>query len=329
MEQQNPQASIVVVQRERFSTTRRSLQSLLEHTDQKYPIIYVDNASPPDIHHFLAQQASEHGFQLIRKDLYVAPAHARNSVIPLINTEYVAFIDNDVLFSADWLESLLNCALNNHADVVTPLILQGELEERVIHTAGGSVGIHSGVDGPELREIQRFLGKSITDVAAELKEEPTQMAEFHCVLIRTEFLRKLGGLDENYLATSEHLDFALTLQKENGSMWFAPTSVVSYVYPPPVTRQDRKYFCLRWSQEWTQHSESHLFRKWQVKPYDRVLRFTVKHRRKAFASLHKAVSNIAGTRFANLIVKLMDWWYAKTSKRLESENTKTLLRTGS
>jgi len=323
-----PRASIVVVQRERFSTTRRSLESLLANTDKRYPVYYVDNASPPEIHRYLAGQAADGGIQVIRHEAYSSPTQARNAVLPIIETEYVAFVDNDVLFTPGWLEVLLECARDHQADAVTPLILQGELEDGVIHTAGGSVGIHDSDAGPELLETQRFLGRSMADVAAELQEEPTQMAEFHCVLVRTGFLRDLGGLDENYLATSEHLDFALELQKANGSMWFAPGSVVSYVFPPPVAREDRRYFCLRWSREWTRHSEHYLFRKWQVIPGDRLLRFTTKHRRKAFVAMHRSASKIAGTRFANLIVKLLDWWYGKVSKRLESDEVKALLRAG-
>ncbi len=310
--------TIVVVQRERFSPSQRSLESLLQTIPQGCPIIYVDNASPPSLREYLRQKAEENRIQLLRRERYESPLYARNSVVSLVNTEYVAFVDNDVLFGPGWLHAMLECARKHRADVVSPLIQQGELEEEIIHTAGGTVEIVEQDGTRQLREVQRFLGVSFDQVAGQLIEEPTQMAEFHCVLMRTEFVRQIGLFDANYLATSEHLDFALVVQRANGSMWFAPDSRVSYLRPPPVTREDRKYFSLRWSRAWVEHSERHLFQKWNLQSHDRVVNFAARHRRKVYQSLHQQVTRFAGIRVANLLVKTVDRWNGMSAGKIRA-----------
>jgi len=322
---EQPSITIVMVQRERFSPSKRSLDSLLQTNSGGYPIIYVDNASPPVLRDYLCQQANEHDIRLVRYEQYTSPLHARNAIVPLLETEYVVFVDNDVMFGAGWLEALFQCASDHGADVVTPLIQQGELEENVIHTAGGSVEIIEEGGKKVLNEVQRFLGKSIAEVSGELIEEPTQMAEFHCILVRTDFLNRLGLFDENYLATSEHLDFALEVQRANGAMWFTPGSRVTYLRPPPVSKEDRLFFSLRWSNSWVGRSEDHLFKKWNIQPYDRVKKFSVKHRRKAYEAIHQRVSRFAGLRFANLVVKFLDLKDTWLAQRRQSEQVTKLL----
>lgn len=322
----NPErVTIVVIQRERFSTTRRSLESLLENTDSAYPMIYVDSGSPREIGEYIARQAAAHQFRLLRLPGYQSPQHARNAAISEVSTECVVFVDNDVLFTQGWLDQLLETSERHQADVVTPLILQGEIADQTVHTAGGTVEIQEKDGHRRLHQIQRFLGKPLSEIADDLIEANTQMAEFHCVLIRREFLQRIGLFDEHFIATSEHLDFALAVQQARGSVWFTPASVVSYVYPPPVEPIDRQFFVLRWSTAWASHSEKHLFTKWQLEPDDRVLRFTRKHRRRAFASIHQSVSKIAGTRAANLVVILMDRWYTLITRRHNSGQVHSLL----
>ena len=60
-------ATIVMVPRERFSTTKRSLASLYQHTRPPFDLIYVDGGSPRHIAHHLAAEARLRGFRLIQK----------------------------------------------------------------------------------------------------------------------------------------------------------------------------------------------------------------------------------------------------------------------
>src|SRR5882672_847810 len=133
--------TIIVVPRERFSVAPRSLRSLVTHTAPPYRLVYVDAGSPAAIRNEIAALASEHGFSVIRIDGPLSPNRARNIGLDAATGEFVVFVDNDVLFTPDWLPPLLDCAKETGAALVSPLILSGEGNEGLIHFGGGDLTI--------------------------------------------------------------------------------------------------------------------------------------------------------------------------------------------
>lgn len=121
-----PQVTIIVSQRERFSYTRESLESIYQHTPVTFSLVYVDGGSPRHIQRYLKEQAQEKRFQLIRTEQYLSPNQARNLGLQQVNSEYLVFIDNDVIVSPGWLDSLLECAEETKATVVCPLTCIGQ-----------------------------------------------------------------------------------------------------------------------------------------------------------------------------------------------------------
>jgi hypothetical protein len=74
----DPQVTIVVVPRERFSCARESLESIYQYTQTSFNLVYVDGNSPVKVKRYLQAQAQEKNFQLIRTDYYLSPNQARN-----------------------------------------------------------------------------------------------------------------------------------------------------------------------------------------------------------------------------------------------------------
>ena len=91
----NTRVSIVVVARERFSIARASLESIFANTEEPFELIYVDGRSPRSLRRWLAQQATQRGFRLLRSDHYLSPNEARNIGLAAVETELVVFFDND------------------------------------------------------------------------------------------------------------------------------------------------------------------------------------------------------------------------------------------
>ena len=120
-----PQVTIIVVPRERFSYTRESLESIYR-CNNSYPfdLVYVDGNSPRHIQNYLAQQAKSKRFKLIRVNNYLSPNQARNIGLQVAETKYVVFMDNDLHVAPGWLEKLVNCAEEELATVVCPLVRQ-------------------------------------------------------------------------------------------------------------------------------------------------------------------------------------------------------------
>lgn len=260
-----PQVTIVVVPRERFSCTRQSLESIYEQTQIPFNLVYVDGNSPAQVRRYIEEQAQKKGFELIRTDYYLYPNQARNLGLSQVKTKYLVFFDNDVIVSPGWLNQLVQCAEETNATVVGPLMCQEQPLHEIVHCAGGES--HTWVDQTgkrRFREKMYLQGKRVEDVRSRLQRTPTELAEFHCVLVRRDIFEQVGLLDEAMLNTKEHLDFCMSVIQAGGTVYFEPNSIVTYVPGPPLELTDLHYYMLRWSDEWTLNSLNRLRQKWNL-----------------------------------------------------------------
>lgn len=271
------QVTIVVVPRERFSLTRDSLRSLYEFTDTPFELVYVDGGSPPKIKRFLESTAREKGFRLIRTDSYLSPNRAKNLGLGLVSSTYVVFIDNDVLVTPGWLRSLVECAEDTGAAVVTPLMLECfDGGSPVVHCAGGEchIAVEQGSGTPQrrIKDTMHHAGRKPEDIRSDLRRQRTEIAEFHCFLVRTDIFRQVGPFDEQLLNTRDHIDFCLLVAQAGGVIYLEPASVVTFVHGHPLAWSDIPYFLLRWSDTWELASLHRLRAKWNLPEDEYFLR---------------------------------------------------------
>jgi len=261
----NAQVTIVVSPRERFSCTRESLESIYEQTKIPFNLVYVDGNSPAKVQRYLLDQSQAKGFKIVRTDYYLSPNQARNLGLAQVETKYVVFIDNDVIVSPNWLHHLVECAEETGAAVVGPLMCQDQPVHEIVHFAGGESHIWQDKTGRRrLREKMYKQGQRVAQVRDQLQRQQTELAEFHCVLVRTDIFEQLGPLDEAMLNTKEHLDFCMSVAQAGGTIYFEPACIVTYVPGPPLEVTDLPFYMLRWSDAWTVGSLQRLRDKWEL-----------------------------------------------------------------
>lgn len=259
-----PSVTIVVVPRERFSFARRSLASIFDNTVLPFELIYVDAGTPNELRNYLQEEAAQKKLRLLSAPGYLAPNQARNLAWREVKTKYTVFLDNDALVTPGWLEPLIECAEETGAWVVGPLYLIGEIENQIIHMAGGTVHIKEHQGRRVLYDEQYLFETPITKVQKPLRRQEWNYVEFHCMLVKTDVLERIGPLDENLLSVQEHIDLCLNVRKAGGPVYLEPKAVTSYVLPPPFEWSDLPYFLLRWSEEWNLATVRHFNRKWEV-----------------------------------------------------------------
>jgi GT2 family glycosyltransferase len=269
--------TVIVTQRERFGMTKESLESLYDNTEGPFEVVYVDGRSPRATADYLKAEAARRGFTLIRKERFLTPNEARNLGIAAAKTRYVAFCDNDVLYTPGWLAALEACAEETGAAVVAPLTCQGLPAHQEIHQAGGDY-----VEDPELMEaffkvapgekrdfveLMHGHGEKVADWEDRLQRQETGCSEFHCALARRDVFDRIGPLDEGMLSTKEHIDFCMSVRAAGETVWFEPASVVTYVFPcraRPIETADWPFFSLRWSDAYGRRSLEHFIAKWNL-----------------------------------------------------------------
>lgn len=323
-EDTSARSTIIITPRERFGVAIESLDSVIADTARPYELVYVDGGSPKRVSAEIAERCRVQGFQHLRYDQFLSPNQSRNIGYAAATTPYVIFLDNDVIVSRGWLQALERCADETEADVVAPLTCQKLPLHTEIHQAGGRFtdDLATFFSRPEqerrIDEEHILQGRRVDEV--QLARGETQCCEFHCALVRRVTLERLGGLDENLLATKEHIDFCMNVWRNGGKVIFEPSSVVTYLFPNrarPLTREDWRFFTLRWSPEWQRKSLEHFRAKWGLAedPYfeQRERMLSWRHREgiaRPMARRLPLVGNTAiGERLGTKVgVRLLDRW---------------------
>lgn len=271
-----PNVTIIVSPRERFSHAKASLESIYAHTQIPFQLIYVDGGSPRPVHTYLQQASIDRGFELIRTESFLAPNQARNLGLAQAQTDYVVFIDNDVEVAPGWLNHLVTCADDTQATVVCPLTCIGKPLGEKVHLAGGEARIVLSVKGEQMQrrvhEKHYFVNRPVAEVQDQLHRQQCEFAEFHCMLVRRSIFEAIGSLDENLLSTREHIDFCLTVAQVGGSVYCEPAAVVTYVPEVLYRWHDLAYFMLRWSDEWEVRSLKYFCKKWDLPKKDKYFK---------------------------------------------------------
>jgi len=308
--------TIVVVPRERFSVARRSLEHLIENTPAGFEMVYVDGGSPPPLRRHLQQASQRHRFRLLRYDCYLTPNEARNIGFAEVKTPYAVFVDNDVIFTPGWLENLVACAEETGAWLVGPLYCQGDPAHEIIHMAGGEACLEENAEGRWLYEVHRYVGEPLAHVRHRLRREPTQVIEFHTMLVQSEALRWLGPLDEGLMCTREHLDLCMRVTRAGGAIYLEPRAVVTNLQPPPVAWSDMPFYLLRWSDEWVHTTYRRLTETWgAVDGGDVDLRRRIRVWRHQALPLLRAAAAILGESVADRFDAVLDRWLTAAARR--------------
>jgi glycosyltransferase involved in cell wall biosynthesis len=289
--------TVVMSPRERFSGTRRCIESLYEDQSVPFELICIDGGSPPSVSRHLAAESRRRGFRIIRRDHYLTPNEARNLAIPEVRTKYIAFVDNDVEFTPGWLAALRRCAEETGADIVTPVICIGKPLHSLIHFAGGEAHVLVESGQRFFHESHHCYNMQHSDVRDGLVRQPTECAEFHCVLVRSKVFERIGLLDENLKSIYEHSDLCMTVRASGGTVMFEPEALVTYVFETRLGVADLPFFFYRWNDDWALASEIYFHRKWSTVFNDDVTRgFVAGHRRKVWSQLRKVMQKVVGWR---------------------------------
>lgn len=262
--------SIVVTPRESFAHTEAALESLLA-TVPDARLVYVDGNSPPWIARYLRERARSVRFELVRCERFLTQNEARNIALRHLGpSEFVLFVDNDVIFRAGWLERLAACAAETGAGIVVPLICFGEPAFETIHFYSGVARIDRGTNGNTLAIEHPHAGSPLADVAPTLERTWCSMVESHCMLVRTTLLRELGDFDEGLRSANDHVDLSLLAGAAGATMCVEPTALVNQLLPLTLPRgwSDLPFFLRRWSDAWNRPSIEHFRSKWDLRADD-------------------------------------------------------------
>lgn len=289
-----PHVTLIVTQRERFSLSQVSLDSLLaSYSDYPFRLIYVDGNSPPPVRCYLERQAATYPWMtLIRRERYLRSNEARNLALPQVqsadqDTDYVVFLDNDVVVQPGWLRSLVLAAEAEQAAVAAPLILQGDpnAEALEVHVAGIATRFHARRWGKRWFEQKQLMaGVPLSQAEPNLRRQEIDSAEFHCLMVRWDVLKRVQ-LDDQFDSLASHTDLSFQVGALGGKHILEPSARVIFLNPelvPQFDTTDLPFYRFKWSEGYTARNFAHAVRKWGLAADDpsiqSIWRWVIKNR---------------------------------------------------
>jgi len=198
--------SVVIPTRDRLALLRRNgLRSALEQEDVDHEVIVVDDGSTNGTAAYLAS-LREPRLRVVRRDNPGGMAASRNAGIAAVETEWVAFLDDDDLWAPRKLRVQLDEAERSRADLVY----------------AGAVAVDD--RGTVLYEL---VLPDPHEVREKLRRACVVPAGASNVIVRTELVRAVGGFDES-LPTVADWDLWLSLA-DRGTFACCPEILVGYV----------------------------------------------------------------------------------------------------
>lgn len=180
-------ASVVVVTDNNLDHTRQCVAALMQNTDDRHELIFVDNASTDGTAEFLADRTAGNAncrFIPSQKDLGFAGAH--NLGMATAVGKYIVLLSSDVVVTDQWLERLMYAAERNpRAGLLGPVTNNHAARQRL-----GGVSY----DTKSLFDLEDFAA----DLAKQHinRVDPVPHLQAFCLLIKRELVARIGGMDE-------------------------------------------------------------------------------------------------------------------------------------
>lgn len=314
--------------RETINQTLACLDNLLAKTPAgTFTLIGVAAGYPPNVTAQMQARIDAAGGELIIFGHFITPNTARNAVLDKTTSDYIVFLDHDVFVAENWLQPLVECAKETGAAIVSPLMFEGKPEFTRIHMAGGTAEVATDENGRRhYVDKHRFAHVNINTLPP-IERQQIGMAEFHCALVETAWLKSAGGLDPQLLSVSEHWDMCVTAKKAGRTIFLEPESKVNYTPPTYMDEADTRWFVVRWSDEWNEKSVAYLVNKYDLdvnaKGIRSLRKFAPKHRKLRLMPLQKKYEKRLGRVLGKFVFRLIRPMYLNQYEKWEQPDLKS------
>jgi len=215
----NKKVFIIIINFNGWPDTKECLESLSRVEYDNFEVVLIDNASKDDY----GLRTTDYGLKIheIRNKENLGFAGANNQGIKLAlanNANYVLLLNNDTMVEPDFLSKLVEEAEDDESTgIVGPLICFYD-DHNKIWSAGGKISNHS--TKGELIAYQEI------DEGEYQAPEQVDYISGTCLLIKSEVIKKIGLISEDYFLYYEDTDWCLRAEKAGWRSLLVPAAKI-------------------------------------------------------------------------------------------------------
>ncbi|NUM32002.1 MAG: glycosyltransferase family 2 protein [Bacteroidetes bacterium] len=221
----SPKVSIVILNFNTRFFLEKLIPFLIKTDYDNFEIIVADNASIDGSADFIKEFYPE--IKLICFDENYGFAGGYNKALEQIESDYFVLLNSDVEVTQNWLKPLISLAQSDSKiAVVQPKLLDYNSRNKFEY-AGGSGGFIDKYGYPFCRG--RWFNFIEFDTKQYNDTREIFWASGACFLIKSEYWKKSGGLDEDFFAHMEEIDLCWRLKNDGYKIMVCPESVVYHI----------------------------------------------------------------------------------------------------
>ena len=201
------------------------LPTLIKSTPTYADIVIADNKSNDDSVSFIRENFPE--VHLVLNDENYGFAGGYNKALSKIDAEYFILLNSDIEVTNNWIEPLVSFMDENQTVGACQPKIRSYHEKEKFEYAGASGGFIDMLGYPFCR------GRVFQSIEFEEQQYDNPIEIFWatgaCLMVRSDLYKKLGGLDDDFFAHMEEIDFCWRLANNGFKIYCVPSSVIFHV----------------------------------------------------------------------------------------------------
>ena len=201
------------------------LPSLLENSSNMAEIIVADNASSDGSIEYLKLNFPT--VRIIQHKQNYGFAKGYNLALAQVEADYYILLNSDIEVTPNWIQPVIDLMESDTSIGACQPKIRSYTEPQKFEYAGAAGGFIDKYGYPFCRG-RMFL--SIEEDAGQYNDSiEIFWATGACMFVRTSLFHKFGGLDEDFFAHMEEIDFCWRLKNEGYKIMYCPASIVYHI----------------------------------------------------------------------------------------------------
>jgi GT2 family glycosyltransferase len=203
----------------------RFLPRVVQYSSELAEVVVVDNASDDDSVAFLQREFPD--VRLIQNTSNGGFSKGYNDGLRQIDAEYYVLLNSDVEVTENWMDPVLDMMDADPVIGACQPKIRSWHEKDKFEYAGAAGGFIDAFGYPFCRG--RIFDAIETDRGQYDDACEIFWATGACLFVRSELYHSLGGLDEDFFAHMEEIDFCWRLKNAGYKLMYCPKSIVYHV----------------------------------------------------------------------------------------------------
>jgi len=220
-----PTVAVVILNWNGKEYLEQFLPALVLHAGSDAEIIVTDNASTDDSVSFLEEHYPD--IRIIQNPVNAGFARGYNLALQQVRADYYVLLNSDIEVTENWLKPVINLMDQDENIGACQPKIRSYLDRTSSEYAGAAGGDIDEYGYPFCRgriflTIEEDHGQY--DDTVEIS-----WATGACLFVRSELFHRLGGLDDDFFAHMEEIDFCWRLHNYGYRVMYCPHSTVYHI----------------------------------------------------------------------------------------------------